>query len=171
MISGFRHDAHEICALLGFYANVALQFHTKVLGQPISPIFKGQESSWTAWFFKMGPKYRYGITILRCIKSQNTSDFICRCLDSGTRGSRIVTLLLPQLRSCYTVLILLLLFLFLFIYLFIYLLKTWCNVECGLNMAMNVKQMSIWKKTLLLSLDLLLSNLDGRIKTTTSLGW
>jgi len=51
-------------------------------------------------------------------------------------------------------------------------LKTWCNVECGVNMAMNGNQMIIWKKALLLSFDLLLNiYLDGRIKTTTSLRW
>jgi hypothetical protein len=39
VISGFRRDLDDICALLRYY--VAL--NTDVSGQPIGPIFKGQE--------------------------------------------------------------------------------------------------------------------------------
>ena len=43
MISGFHRDVDEICALLGCYAACSGQFLTDVSGQPVGPIFKGQE--------------------------------------------------------------------------------------------------------------------------------
>jgi hypothetical protein len=45
VIPGFHRYVNEICALLGFYA--AYGVRTDVSGQPIVPIFKGQQSSWT----------------------------------------------------------------------------------------------------------------------------
>jgi 1,4-dihydroxy-2-naphthoyl-CoA synthase len=41
VISGFRRDVLEKCALLGYYAARSFNFVTDVSGQPIVSIFKG----------------------------------------------------------------------------------------------------------------------------------
>jgi len=42
--SGFRPEFDENCALLSYYAASSLQFPIHISGQPIGPIFNGQES-------------------------------------------------------------------------------------------------------------------------------
>jgi hypothetical protein len=51
MISGFRRDVDEICALLGYYA--ASCGNTDVSVQRVGPIFTGQESTRTDLFVKL----------------------------------------------------------------------------------------------------------------------
>jgi len=51
-------ETHKMRALLGFYA-AEWKLHSNILGQPISPIFKGQAM-----------RHWYKTTTLRCIKSQ-----------------------------------------------------------------------------------------------------
>jgi hypothetical protein len=66
----------------GILRSIKWHFRSYVSGQPIDPIFKHQavtQSSWTAWPLNMGPtgcpKSLYG-NILRCVRSQNSSDLI-----------------------------------------------------------------------------------------------
>jgi len=47
VISGFRREAHENCALLGLLRSKQWQFLTDVSGQPIDPSCKAQESCLT----------------------------------------------------------------------------------------------------------------------------
>jgi len=44
MISDFCHEVYENCTLLGYYTMSSGIFLTNVLGQPICPVFNGQES-------------------------------------------------------------------------------------------------------------------------------
>jgi len=46
-ITGFRHEEAENGSLLGYYAACSGNFFTDVSGQPIGPIFKGQEITTT----------------------------------------------------------------------------------------------------------------------------
>jgi len=47
-------------------------FFTDVSGQPVGPIFKGQESSLEEGTDKLPPKRRQGITTTRCITTQKS---------------------------------------------------------------------------------------------------
>jgi hypothetical protein len=44
LIAVFRREVDKDCGLLGAYAATSGKFLTDVLGQPIGPIFRGQES-------------------------------------------------------------------------------------------------------------------------------
>jgi hypothetical protein len=44
MISDFRLEVYENCPLLDYYTVSTAKFRTDILGQPIFPIFMGQES-------------------------------------------------------------------------------------------------------------------------------
>jgi hypothetical protein len=59
VISGFRRDVDEDCALLRYYALFNDLFCTDVLGQPMGPIFKGQEIHWVVVLYRgFGTTYR-----------------------------------------------------------------------------------------------------------------
>jgi hypothetical protein len=43
LISGLRHEADQICALLGYHAANSVNSMLDISGKPIGPIFKSQE--------------------------------------------------------------------------------------------------------------------------------
>jgi hypothetical protein len=90
--SSFRINVNEICPLLGFYTTqmvIPYQRFTTTYASPIDP---------SRWDRQLVPKRRYGITILRCVKSHKIVHLISFVFDPSSHFFRSFSLQISSSR-------------------------------------------------------------------------
>jgi hypothetical protein len=83
-ISGFRHDADEICALLGYYASLSGSSVPTFRDNLSGPIFKGQEVQEEGFLLGLSDDPKNAVVYETCFMN---SDVTCRSLRELHRAS------------------------------------------------------------------------------------
>ena len=97
MISGFPHDANEICFLLGVYVANSGNFVRTFRDNLSTPFSSIKQSKETALYLKaettvFPPKHMYRINIMHCVKYQKNADLkikICLKMQDYVKNSVI----------------------------------------------------------------------------------